>query len=95
MKQECIPVGCVPSAAVAAGGGGVGVYPSMHWTGGCLPGGICLGAVLPGGGCGCVYPGGVAARGVCISQHALGGGVSAPVHAGILSPVDRILDTHL
>ena len=45
-KQDCIPVGCVPSAAVAmsipacTGQGGVcpgegvcpgGVYPSMHW----------------------------------------------------------------
>ena len=33
-KQECIPVGCVPSAAVAVclGGGCLpgGVYPSMH-----------------------------------------------------------------
>ena len=28
LKQECIPVGCVPSTVVAAGGGG------------CLPGGI-------------------------------------------------------
>ena len=28
LKQECIAVGCVPSAAVAIGGGGV--YPSMH-----------------------------------------------------------------
>ena len=27
-KQECIPVGCVPSAAVAAGGG---VYLSACW----------------------------------------------------------------
>ena len=42
-EQECIPIGCVPSAAVAVcwGGGvsarwevptrGGGVYPSMHW----------------------------------------------------------------
>ena len=34
-KQECIPAGCVPSAAVAVSwGGGLsapgGVYPSMH-----------------------------------------------------------------
>ena len=61
IQQECIPVGCVPSAAVAmcipayTGQGGVsqhalgrGVYPSMHWAGGCLP------------------------RRVCVSQHALG-----------------------
>ena len=37
--QECIPVGCVPSAAVVAGEGRCipactgGVYPSMHWEG--------------------------------------------------------------
>ena len=37
-QQECILVGCVPSAAVAAGGGCV--YP-----GGCLP----MGVVCPGG----------------------------------------------
>ena len=37
-KQECIPVGCVLSVAVAAGG----VYPSIHYAwGGVLPGG-CL-----------------------------------------------------
>ena len=39
-KQECIPVGCVPSAAVPSGGGGV--YPSMHWAGGVsVRGGLC------------------------------------------------------
>ena len=44
LKQECIAEGCVPSAAVAIGGGGVSqhalsreVYPSMRWAGGCLP----------------------------------------------------------
>ena len=37
-RQECIPVGCVPSAAVAAGAGGM--YPSMHWAVGCLPRGV-------------------------------------------------------
>ena len=35
MLQECIPVGCIPSAAVAVGGG-------------CLPGGSAQGG---GGGC--------------------------------------------
>ena len=59
-KQECIPVGCVPSAAVAAGGGR-GVHPSMHWTGGVHPsmnweGGVCIPA--------CTGQGGVAACGV-------------------------------
>ena len=44
-KQECIPVGCVPSAVVAVcwGGGLPG--------GGCLPGGggVCLGGAYLGG----------------------------------------------
>ena len=32
-RQECIPVGCVPSAAVTDGGVCLpwGMYPSMHW----------------------------------------------------------------
>ena len=54
MQQGYIPVGCVPSAAVAAGGRGGGVsqhalsmvcvcvYPSMHLAGGCLTRGVCL-----------------------------------------------------
>ena len=43
VKQECIPVGCVPSAAVAIWGGGV--CPGS----GCLPGrGVCLWGVCPG-----------------------------------------------
>ena len=57
-QQECIPVGCVPSAAVAAWGGGglpkgwvsargVGVSAWGFW--GCLPGGVCLGGAYPGG----------------------------------------------
>ena len=59
-KQESIPVGCVPSAAVAAGGGGCasqgGVLPGVCFWGDVLPGGGCaswgvcfLGGVLPGG----------------------------------------------
>ena len=47
MLQECIPVGCVPSAAVA-----------VSWREGCLPGGgvVCPGGVsaqgvCPGWGC--------------------------------------------
>ena len=81
-KQECIPVGCVPSAAVAVGGG---------W--GCLegvcPGGVCPGGCLPGGVSAQGW--GVSAWGLCVSQHALGRGclprgcvcIPAPVHAGI------------
>ena len=55
-KQQCITVGCVPSTAVAVGGG------CLHW-GGCLPGG-CLPrwGVCPGGrGC---LSWGVSARGL-------------------------------
>ena len=37
LSQECIPVGCVPSAAVAVGGGGVVVCPGGLPGGGCLP----------------------------------------------------------
>ena len=62
-KQECFPVGCIPSAAVAVGVGGV-----------------CPGSVCPG---------------VCVSQYALGRGVSAPVHAGIHPPVNRMTDRRM
>ena len=45
LQQECIPVGCVPSAAVAARG-------VVVWAGGCLPGGA-NGGIYPreGGVC--------------------------------------------
>ena len=49
-EQECIPVGCVPSAAVVVSGGGVSA------KGGYLPGGVSLGGCLPRG---------VSAGGVC------------------------------
>ena len=49
-KQEYIPVGCILSAVVA----GWGVYLSMHWAGGHLPGGACPGGCVVGeGGCSC------------------------------------------
>ena len=87
-EQECITVGCVPSAAVAVGGRGVSALGGVClW--GCPPGGV----VYPGG----VYPAGVSAQGG-VSQHALDIGVFAPVHAGMHNPsslVDRILDTCL
>ena len=54
-KQECIPVGCIPSAAVAVCLGGVSTQ-----------GGICLGGGLPCGVCkGGVCPGVSAHEGVC------------------------------
>ena len=50
-KQECIPVGCIPSAAVAISGEGEGVsarrgvYPWGVSAGGVCPGRVCLGDV--------------------------------------------------
>ena len=79
--QECFPVGCVPSAAVAVyWGGGVG------W-------GVCLQGVSACRGC---LPRGVSAwRGVCldgvVGQWVVGQWVYIPPP----SPVDRILDKHL
>ena len=53
-KQECIPVGCVPSTAVAAGG------RCVSW-GDCLPGGVCFRRISASG-----VPTGVSAQGgVC------------------------------
>ena len=77
--QESIPVGCVPSAAVASGRGGVyrsmhwaggGVYPSMHWAG-CVcvcpsmhwAGGCLLGCLLGG-----VCPKGCLSKGVSVQR---------------------------
>ena len=97
-KQECIPVGCLPSAAVGVCWGGVvclggvclggsgcpgDVCPRGCLPGGCLPGGVCPGDCLPEG---------VSAwRAVC-----LGGvcpGVSVLMVSGRQPPMDRIL-TH-
>ena len=66
-KQECIPVGCVPSATVAAGEGVVSAPGGVWETGGCLPDGC-----LPSGGGG--LPRGVFARGGegCLPQCMLG-----------------------
>ena len=61
IKQECIPVGCVPAARRP--------YAGVCFPGGCLPG---LGGCLPGPGGGSAW-----SRGVCLigggmaSQHAL------------------------
>ena len=71
-KQECIPVGCVPSAAVAVCG--------ERGVMGCVcPGGVCLvgvsaGGCLPWGVCpGGVCPGVSAQESVCLGVSVLGG----------------------
>ena len=72
-KQECIPVGCVPSASVAICGEGmclprgVCVCPGVSSRGVVCLVGVCQGGCLPGG----CLPGGCLPRG-CVSQHALG-----------------------
>ena len=77
IKPEGIPVGCIPSTVVAAEEGHV-------CPGGVCPEGVCLGVSARGGVCpGGVYPrmhwtGGVS-PGVCVSQHALGGGGCLPL----------------
>ena len=80
-QQECIPVGCVPSAAVAVsapGGRGVSSPAGGVWSG--VVGVLLLGGVsasrrclLPGGVCsrgGGLLPGGHLLRGGGVSQHA-------------------------
>ena len=84
VKQECIPVGCVPAAHWPYGGGG-----SPCERGGVLParGGVSLpGGVLPAG---VVLP----ARGVSLPGGVLParGGVLPPGEGGVLSaPVNRM-----
>ena len=76
LKQESIPVGCIPSAAVAVGEGGC-----LPRRGVCL-GGVCRGRCLPRGclprGCVCLEK--VSAQGVsawgCLPGGCLPGGVS-------------------
>ena len=97
-KKECIPVGCVPSTAVAVcrGMSSQGVCLPAR---GCLPkgvsahGGVCLGvsawgvclglsACLPGGFC----PGGCACPGVSAHRGVCPGGCLPDT----LPPVDRM-----
>ena len=69
-KQECIPVGCVPSAAVA-----------IYRGGGTTPGGVCsCGQGVCSRGCVSAPGGCLSAAGVS----ALGGGVSAIGGGGLL-----------
>ena len=75
-KQECIPVGCVLSAAVATGGSARGcVCPGE----GCQPGRVSARGVSAKG-CLCQ---GVSTRGCLPGECLPGGGVVYPVHAGI------------
>ena len=105
IKQENIPVGCVPSAAVAVLGRGVSTG-SVSDREVCFPGGV---SAWPGGVCqadGGVYPWGCLSRGWgCLPRgvSATGGGVcpgggvclggSLP-RGGVYQtpPVDRITD---
>ena len=68
----CIPA-CTGQGVCITACTGRGVYPSMHWTEGCLQ----RGESEQGG----VYPGGVSAGG-CLPWRCLPRGVSVPVHAG-------------
>ena len=66
IKQECNPVGCVLSAAVAMS------IPACTGKGGVCLGVVCLGSVCPGG-ClpgGCVCPGGLPREGIEFLTHA-------------------------
>ena len=60
MKQECIPVGCVPPAPYRSAGGGC-LCPGGSLSGGLCPGrGLCPGVLCPGGLCpGDLCPGGL------------------------------------
>ena len=52
IQQECIPVGCIPSTAVAISGGGVYLGAvCLPREGECLPGGVSAWGVCLGRGC--------------------------------------------
>ena len=76
LLQECIPVGCIPSTAVA-------VLMVFAWGGRCLhTGGVCLGGVCPGG---CLPTGCLPREGVCLGDvfpegYLLGGVCLGAVH---------------
>ena len=89
IKQECIPVGCVPSAAVAVSGGGV------VCLGGCLPGGVYpRGVSAKEGGRGGLPSGGVSAQRGCMPRDVcLGRGVSVGgIYSSLPLPVNRMTD---
>ena len=74
LTQECIPVECVPSAAVAAWGGGDGVCPEGYLRGEGLQRGVCMGGCLHGVVCMGVSAWGVPAwDGVCMGGVYIGG----------------------
>ena len=96
-KQECIPVGCVPSATEAVWWEGGGVCS----RGSLLPGGVCSGGCLLRGsllqGGMCLLPGGSALGGCLfwgVSPPGGGGGsILACTEADTPPPVDRMTDT--
>ena len=97
LQQECIPVGCVPSAAVAGRGGEgeVSARGCLAWWGRELSGqgAVYPRGVCPGGEWGCLDRG-MSGQGVSVQRVSAKRGVSQ--HAlGQRPPVDRILDTHL
>ena len=92
VKQECIPVECVPSAAAAVSGGGGAYFLGMLPSGGCfLLGVLPSRGVLPRGG-GCFLPGeGVASFTGGSFPGAGGGGIPACTEADTPS-VNRMTD---
>ena len=85
-KQECILVGCVPSAAVAVRGG----LPGRCLPGGCLPGEFLPGDVCPGGVC----LGGLSASGSAQGGDASPGGVDTPPREQNHRQVKKTLPFH-
>ena len=99
VKQECIPVGCVPPAAVVVRGvylvwGGVPGPGGCTWfpggvpgPGGVVPGPMGVGVSGPGG---CTWSGGVPGPGGCLTWS--WGGVSQHALRQTHPPVNRITD---
>ena len=69
LPEGCLPGGgCIPVCTGPAECLPRGVYPSMHWAGGCLPRGVSAGAVSAWGGVStwrCLYPSMHLEGGVC------------------------------
>ena len=87
VKQECIPVGGVPSApvvmSIAACTGQGGVYPRMYWAGGVCPAGCPPGGYLPRGSLPGGLPSGV---GVGVSSQGVWGMGDVWLGGGLVCP---------